>query len=561
MKKPAIALIAAMLSLALLLPACGSAEENAGENAGAPAETAEKALGDYVYADKVVYTDYSQLTPYQKTEDVYVRYGDEPSYDLVPADDYGTLVPFYGKALCDEGGWSGYYLSGLCTMDGRVVVEPVYAVAEPFSYYSEEENVGKTLPLLRLCKVEKGDFPADPNSGMPSGARERYGVAAMDGSWYSGCIFSNVWACEKFVVGQLDGKALVLDAASGEELSSFDMEKEQYIYNVFEDGLVYLSTSWMEEDENGETVWRSAVKFYDLENNKEVGPFYGMGVFAEGLMPVKVEEDSLWGYVDRTGSWVIPEQYEQAYAFSDGRAAVLLPGENSYVFIDESGAAVSEKINSKNFYSIGQGWWSASDPDDYDTRAYLGPNGEQLLAEQEGYTLNYAGLGCFYYTTDKEIVLLDGSSGRELFRYALVLSGEADENHYVYANTIFSGERFIISEYHSWQDDEGNYDGESRYALLDRRGHVLYGPTEDYLFNAADDYGQRSRGNYVIATNSQRMMTLLDKNGKVKFSMPGNWVEVFGDNVFQTVSEDACLLFDENGKVLLRISFADMLGD
>jgi len=53
-----------------------------------------------------------------------------------------------------------------------------------------------------------------------------------------------------------------------------------------------------------------------------------------------VEQDSLWGYIDRTGSVVIEPQFDRAWRFSGTRALIRQDGR--FGFIDTTGAVVIE---------------------------------------------------------------------------------------------------------------------------------------------------------------------------------------------------------------------------
>ncbi len=55
--------------------------------------------------------------------------------------------------------------------------------------------------------------------------------------------------------------------------------------------------------------------------------------FAEGLAPVQ-DQGGKWGYIDRTGAWVIPAQFDQAYSFSDGLAGVVVGDLRGFITAD-----------------------------------------------------------------------------------------------------------------------------------------------------------------------------------------------------------------------------------
>jgi hypothetical protein len=62
------------------------------------------------------------------------------------------------------------------------------------------------------------------------------------------------------------------------------------------------------------------------------------GPFPQGLAPVLVPEKGGWGYIEKSGKFVIQPQYNQAEPFSDGLALVKKLGKQ--YFIDRSGKTV-----------------------------------------------------------------------------------------------------------------------------------------------------------------------------------------------------------------------------
>ena len=65
---------------------------------------------------------------------------------------------------------------------------------------------------------------------------------------------------------------------------------------------------------------------------------YGLGEFAEGLMPVFDGATGYYGYVDRDGKWAIEPVYKYAGAFKEGLAVVA--SEGGYGLIDTEGKNV-----------------------------------------------------------------------------------------------------------------------------------------------------------------------------------------------------------------------------
>ena len=74
---------------------------------------------------------------------------------------------------------------------------------------------------------------------------------------------------------------------------------------------------------------------YIDETGSEVIPcrYDAAGRFSEGLATVKLH--GKWGYIDKTGGEVIPCQYDSAGTFHEGLAAVQLKGKWGYISVEK----------------------------------------------------------------------------------------------------------------------------------------------------------------------------------------------------------------------------------
>lgn len=126
-----------------------------------------------------VWTDWSKLTPQPSPvvrEEVYQRKWEKYTDHLIPQTDYGTLIPYAGSAVILSGLWgeSGY-LYGLMTLDGQVVVDPVYTnIIMPVTYDSGGKVAEQSDVLILQQTVGEG--------GSTWGGT-LVGAAAVDGSW------------------------------------------------------------------------------------------------------------------------------------------------------------------------------------------------------------------------------------------------------------------------------------------------------------------------------------------------------------------------------------------
>ncbi|HPO12187.1 MAG TPA: WG repeat-containing protein [Candidatus Hydrogenedentes bacterium] len=115
---------------------------------------------------------------------------------------------------------------------------------------------------------------------------------------------------------------------------------------------------WMDDRSNYEfkeglnpiCFLHSDVAYYidkDGQIKFEICPAYSAGTFSEGLAAIATETRQVssggfsfkrWGYIDKTGAWVIPPQFDYARSFSEGLAAVEKDGKTG--FIDKQGKFV-----------------------------------------------------------------------------------------------------------------------------------------------------------------------------------------------------------------------------
>lgn len=133
-----------------------------------------------------------------KAERWYETYTDT----LIPSDEYGTLVPYIGGSVSSPSTTDWVY--GLATQDGVMVTDPVFAEATYLSTNPEDD----TAPaFLLLTTYEMGE------DGIPM---PRLGLAAVDGSWYTGQMYPRLLrTCQLGALMVTPEEELVLVAPDG----------------------------------------------------------------------------------------------------------------------------------------------------------------------------------------------------------------------------------------------------------------------------------------------------------------------------------------------------------
>ena len=150
-------------------------------------------------------------------------------------------------------------LYGLMTREGKIVVDPVYQHATPYTCRQGGEDL--TLPVLLLAQVDEAW--KDSNSGL------RYAVAAEDGSWMTDFAFVSYTSREDRLFLLRPEGCIVLDSATGArqdwswaELGvSEDEVPEMLTFVQFVAGLTWLDQGvclGQRADEDSDGSWENA---------------------------------------------------------------------------------------------------------------------------------------------------------------------------------------------------------------------------------------------------------------------------------------------------------------
>lgn len=265
---------------------------------------------------------------------IYTRRYEEYTDELIPADDYGPLVPYLGDnsgPYLEDGLW------GLATLKGELVTDPVF---------TQVWRGGSTVQLPYLLMQKPDPDPEYRPAGWVNGEYDfgmahdnLWAMAALDGSWCTGFRYRVYRELTNWGIGGVGGTCQC-------------DEKGLFVRDAFDDSLVYLSGETGEEllrvdlpIDDAMVSWRDGMLLghYMDENNQFVGVaintetgqrLYGENIlfrgFGEGLLIAY--DRGCWreGYADMDGNWVLPAVYGSAGAFQNGKALVNLRDEEGY---------------------------------------------------------------------------------------------------------------------------------------------------------------------------------------------------------------------------------------
>lgn len=326
-----------LLAAGLLLLLCGCGDTNVQPTT--PPPTGELVVESTPVESapiSPVFTDWSRLEKTDTLGSLYTRRYEEFTDHLIPAKDYGPLLPYAGKAV--YAWWYGnaaQHKFGLVTREGEIVVDPVYQRVEQPAWVDAETGQTRKLPLLLLMEniMEEGGTDCDTY----------YTLAAEDGSWVTE---------PYFYCRVLDGQTILLADEEG-HVWFCDLQGS-ITPSPLEQTLSELVSPWWyyEVDIQPDGLAWGAV--YD-EERVRTGQSRLFNVRTGAIIPLPDVQychgwytDDRWavatdgighGYLDRQGNWALLPQYEGAWEFHNDRAIVTLEG-GTHALIDREGSVL-----------------------------------------------------------------------------------------------------------------------------------------------------------------------------------------------------------------------------
>ena len=238
------------------------------------------------------------------------------------------LIPVW-QAVPDEDEWAEEGLCGYIDLEGNLVIEPQYIWAYPFY---EGRACVVTDPEFEQTVVitpENEVVAVIPDSANRLGSGFGYNHGLLQLAHYT---------------EDDDLAYIAFFNRNGEEVFRLAAENLYNALDPFSNGIALYLTG-TEDPYGGFTDERSGL--FSIEGGILTPPVFATSEsnaqrdFSEDLLSLADADTGKTGFVDNTGCWVIPPQYDSADDFRDGLALVEKDGKLMY--IDRSGAVVWEE--------------------------------------------------------------------------------------------------------------------------------------------------------------------------------------------------------------------------
>ncbi len=287
-----------------------------------------------------VTTDWSKYSPRTQAKAKYTRISEDFVADFHPMDDLGRVYPYAAAPLFsnyeDGYSWLAGYRWGLIDRSGRILTDGTYENIQPLGDIYGPPGYHPVAPPLwqvsRVIDVVPQTYDdSQGNEYTYYDGKTVYGVIAMDGSFATGCVFSNVQPMGSsyfLAVRDWDKRDMVVCDLSGTPMFTGKVipSKAEWWYLDYGDDLFLLTL--------GRSGEQTECRYLDSTGKTVLGPYAKASPFCEGLASASPDGEN-WGFVDKTGQWVVPPTYDFCEDFSDGRA-VCSDG-STYMLIDQTG--------------------------------------------------------------------------------------------------------------------------------------------------------------------------------------------------------------------------------
>jgi len=439
-----------------------------------------------------------------KSDEKYEYFTGEPVYEFVPRDDYGPLLQFSAglkQYHANDDSMMGIFdtsfsKSGLCTIDGKVVVEPVYEYinsftsADGFKYfdlsYENDVEIDEDGNIMNFDDV----FIASRRVIIP-----------YDGSW------SIELSNGSYIVGVGDGIITVCQRTE---------DKEEYKHYDY-DGNYLLS-----------------IEGYDYVEVYSCG-YAAARIYPEYSHDAKhTRQNGVCVYLDKTGNVALDGGYTDGTGFNKyGIASVQIDGDK-YALINIKGEFLTQPIYD-SLYRTGE----------EEFQGYVSETNERHLFSGKGELIgNVDTAGTSYVSfvklSDGEMAYnyYDSKNNREMW-YRLsdnspIVCNENGKmpNDYTYGNNLFVYKDSKDGNIHSGESPAILFDSNGNtVAKLDRYRYASWIDDEanlvGYVRNSLDAKPMTEEEEKLYGTQAQNEFVILD-------TMTGEEICVFKNSYYAT---------------------------
>ena len=505
-----------------------------------------------------VWTDDSKYTAFRLPEAKYTRLREGPMTEFEPMQGLGAVYPYAAAPIFSKGADGGYswlygYHWGLADQNGRLLTDGIYIDVDSVEYidYNVEPYESTPLPYWDVTQVQnaqshtvkEGDY-----SWSYADGDMLHGLVAKDGSFATPVKYCSLSACSDCVIARTsweDPKGVDVYDLHGKLLfTGADLPKVSGGSLSLEYGEGLFIASWGRYDGD---EYRTENWFLDRTGKQVLGPYAAASAFSDGLACVSLD-GTTYGYIDKTGAWVIEPQFTYSSSFRDGQA--ILEIDETQCVIDKTGRTVF-----------------SAEPGDYLTRTEFGYllerwtefSSKQVCCDFTGKVLRELETdgswwrqltGGMFYSSDGEQVTICS-----VFDPDKSFTARGDYVQPTYA--LKDGKPVFGFQIVGWEAE--------RYTFVTEDLSESWAMTDLSYYNSGYLGFQKKldpvTGKEIKMISDHGRVSAFDENDRLIGSCPSSTDAAVVNGLLRTITDFACTYTDAAGKTILCCPLATALDD
>jgi hypothetical protein len=507
----------------------------------------------------------------------YVRLKKDGKYGIVdktgkitiPFDyDYLVIYPLLSNHASFSRKENGKTLYGMVTLQNKPLLPAEYEqfVADrDMIVFKQTGKYGLADPTgKKLIPAEFSSLTAFPTEGMLLAEKDgKYGIADTKGDW--------LFEKQKSVYTLLGaGQGMIRCKVNG-KFGFLDKKGNEVIMTKYDDATDFNTMGLAKVGQKKTTsTYPSHYGYIDVKGNEVIPIKYeSMGSFTNGLVIAKDPETNRYGFLDKTGKWVIKPAYIDGLGFDDFGGAWVKMTDARYHYIDKTGKDYGT-VDSTSYRNFGKDGYAIMSHLDY-PYVLIDKTGKTIFKLDDCdaiYTFSdgIAGYRCksnskygFIDVTGKIIgaCTYEGFSGfvDGVSRIEAKVSGKTK---YGYINS--KGETILPAEYDDlriFRNGWGIMKKDSNYFFVDKNGTAKDAPRKyDNLVEFRSGYAV---GTVNGAKDEPNTYYYINTSLKEEFNIAAYQGYQFWENVAVVNKDTVYALMNKKGEVFKRLNGIEQL--
>jgi len=218
---------------------------------------------------------------------------------------------------------------------------------------------GELVVPCQYSSINNSDLPTYGEGLIPFckdykwGFLDNKGTVLVEPKYSKARSFKDGYACVEMSDGSIysiSNKAGYVDR-TGKEVIPPKYYKPFLTTNGLSDGMMAVNLP--------ESYGKNREGYIGIDGTEYFNKTYNMaGDYKSGMAPAQIEKDGQFGYINKSGEWVILPNFSYAYPFNDDGIAQVSYADNTWGLIDKNGKSLVKGADCSPVSFLGPGYYS-----------------------------------------------------------------------------------------------------------------------------------------------------------------------------------------------------------